>query len=52
MPARVVLSSIIDFAIAHLELLIMQVNFAWTRDIYAGVLWKNSKDCTREDEAK
>jgi len=28
------------------------VNFAWTRDIYAGVLWKNSKDCTREDEAK
>jgi len=26
------------------------VNFAWTRDIYAGVLWKNNKDCARQDE--
>jgi len=25
------------------------VNFAWTRDIYAGVLWKNNKDCVRQD---
>jgi len=25
------------------------VNFAWTRDIYAGVLWKNNKDCARQD---
>jgi hypothetical protein len=51
-PARVVLSSIRHLAIAGLELPGLQVNFAWTRDIYAGVLWKNSKDCTREDEAK